>query len=123
MDEPPFLIDGARVLAYAALGEGRVHTAVAEGVALDQARAAAVIEALGDGAVYLLHCNERWETLAAEPHAGLEAAQDAARAQYPGIEWRPYRALSEEERAEIESTRAFLKDLTRDFPGGGADLA
>lgn len=117
MDEPPFLIDGARVLAYAEVGEGRAQTAVAEGVVLDQARAAAVIESLADGATYLLHCNERWETLAAEPHAGLEAAQDAARAQYPGLEWRPYRELSEAESAEIASTRAFLQDLTRDFPG------
>lgn len=118
MDEPPFLIDGARVLAHAEVGGDRAHTAVAEGVALDQARAVAVTEALADGAVYLLHCNERWETLAAEPHPGLAAAQDAAGAQYPGIEWRAYRALSEAERAEVESTRAFLRELTRDFPGG-----
>jgi hypothetical protein len=116
VDEPPFIIDGARVLAYAALGPGR-GTALADGIALE-ASAAAVAENLSDGAIFLLYCNEEWQTLAAEAHAGKPAAQDAARAQIPAIEWRDYRALSEAELAEIETTRAFLRDLARDFPGG-----
>ena len=116
MDEPPFLIDGARVLAYAELAPGH-GAALAEGVALN-ASAAAVAESLADGAIFLLYCNEEWQTLAAEAQASKAAAQDAARSQIPAIEWRDYRALSEAESAEIETTRAFLRDLVRDFPGG-----
>lgn len=117
MDEPPFLIDGARVLAYASVGGVRAQ-GVAGGVAVDQVAAVAVTHDLAGGAVFLLHCNDRWETLAAEPHGSPEAAQEAARTHYPGIGWRAYRELTQAERAEIETTRAFLRDLTRDFPGG-----
>lgn len=117
MDEPPFLIDGARVLAYAEIGPGR-DAALAGGVALN-ASAAAVAENLSDGAIFLLYCNDEWQTLAAEAHASKAAAQDAARSQFPAMAWRDYRALTEAESAEIETTRAFLRDLAQDFPGGG----
>ena len=116
VDEPPFLIDGARVLAYADLGAGR-DAALAGGIALN-ASAVAVAEHLADGAIFLLYCNDEWQTLAAEVHASRVAATDAVRSQFPAIAWRDYRALSEAESAEIETTRAFLRDLARDFPGG-----
>ena len=118
MDEPPFLIDGARVLAYAGLDAAGGH-AVVGGVALEAATAVAIAEGLADGTTFLLFCNESWETLAAETHADVAGAQRAARAQLPSLEWRDYRALSQAEAAEIETTRAFLQELARDFPGGG----
>ena len=117
MREPPFLIDGTRVLAYVALGPAPAAT-VADGVTLE-ARAAAVTESLADGALFLLYCNEDWETLAAEPRNDLASAQRAVSAQFPKATWQPYRALTPAEAAEVETTRTFLQELARDFPGEG----
>ena len=117
MDEPPFLIDRARVLAHATLRHG-IDPPMAAGVPLDNATAAAVTENLADGAVFLLYCDDDWQTLAAESHASKSAAQEAARSHNPAIEWRDYRSLSDAEHAEIETTRAFLREIARDFPGG-----
>lgn len=120
MDEPPFLIDGARVLAYAALpppDASRSHV-VADGVPLGSATAAAVTENLADAAVFLLYCNADWETLVAEQHDTRADAQQAALAQFPALEWQDYRPLTESEAAQVETTREFLRDLSRDFPGG-----
>ena len=115
MDEPPFLIDGARVLAYGALGANPA-AAVSGGIALD-ARGAAVTENLADGSIFLLFCDEDWQTLAAEPHGDAEGARRAGNAQFPQMQWQAYRALTAEESAEIETTREFLRELVRGFPG------
>ena len=117
MDEPPFLIDGARVLVYAGLDADGGH-AVVGGVALEAATAVAIAESLADGTTFLVYCNASWETLAAEAHADVASARRAVRAQLPSLAWRDYRALSEAEAAEVETTRAFLQELARDFPGG-----
>ena len=117
VDEPPFLIDGARVLAFAALDARDAH-AVAGGIAVDGATRIAVTENLADGQTFLLYCNDAWETLGAESHGDVQGAQRAVRSQFPAIEWRPYRPLTPAEAAEIETTRAFLLSLARDFPGG-----
>ena len=116
MDEPPFLIDGARVLAYGAVG-AMPGQAVADGITLN-ASAVAITESLADGAIFAIFCNEDWQTLAAESQASVAAAKQAVQAQFPAVEWRDYRALTEAETAELQTTRAFLRDLANDFPGG-----
>src|SRR5688500_18067620 len=119
VDEPPFLIDGARVIAYAALpaaSSTRMHAVVA-GMPLEAATGVAVTENLADAATFVLYCDAQWRTLAVEEHGGAAAAQSAARAQYPDLEWIAYRQLTEAEAAEIETTRRFLRGLASDFPG------
>jgi hypothetical protein len=114
--EPPFVLDAARVVRYAALDMSELSSGVVvNGVPLDAANLAAValVEALLDGTVFLLHCNERWETVVASQHADAEAAEQAARSTYGAAlpTWTEYRVLTEEEQREIQTTRSFLLDL------------
>jgi hypothetical protein len=122
--EPPMLLDSARVLEYAAFdwgvkASGRV-SAIVGGVAVDFESVSGVViaEDLVKGATFLLHCNDHWETVAAGTYAGVEDARMAAEAAYAGvaIQWKRYRELSAEEKAEVESTRRFLRELVADFP-------
>jgi hypothetical protein len=124
MKEPPFLLDAARVIEYAPLDHAvrsvpGAH-AVVGGVAVDPSTVAGLVvaEGLAQGEMYLLHCNEQWETLAAGPVTDAAAARADAEVSYPGSAslWRAYRELSPEERAEIESTRAFLRELLAQDP-------
>src|SRR5687767_3612942 len=110
MDEPPFLIDGARVRAFAAIAKRDAH-AVADGIAIEGVTRIALTENLADGLTFLLFCNDAWETLGAESHRDVPAAERAAQWQFPGIEWRAYRALTQAEAEELETTRAFLQSL------------
>ena len=116
LNEPPFLIDGALVRVYAPLPP-RSH-ALADGIPLDNASAVTVVESLAGAGAFLLFCNDDWETLAAEQHADVESARAAARQQFPALAWIDYRPLSEPEAEQVETTREFLRDLERDFPGG-----
>ena len=122
MDEPPFIVDGARVVAYAHLDPPSIgahrSTVVAGGVPLESAAGLMIAENLADGAVFLLFCDDDWQTLAVEQHADAEAAEGRAKALFPevGETLKRYRPLSAGEQAEVESTRSFLRDLARDFP-------
>jgi hypothetical protein len=120
VNELPFLIDGARVIASAPLPDpgGARTQIVANGVPLDAATSAVVVETLADDKTFLLYCNADGETLAAEPHADAAAAQRSAGAIFPSLAWQPYRALTADEEAEVRTTRDFLRNLERDFPGG-----
>lgn len=118
LGEPPFVLDAARVLRYAALDPGPRgwrSSVVVNGVPMDGANLAgiAIAEALLDGMIFLLHCNERWETVSATVLPEMEAAEREAATTYgdalPG--WTEYRPLTEAERSEIQTTRAFLRDL------------
>jgi len=118
MTEPPFLLDAARVMAFALIDPSRfpARTVTVEGgipLDLDVVRGVAVTQALLDEQVYLLHCTSDWLTLAAGAYADVAAARAAAERSYPGLssQWQDYRALTAEELAEIDTTRAFLKDL------------
>jgi hypothetical protein len=124
MSEPPFLLDGARVLEYAPLDQA-VRTApgahaVLGGVAVDPSTVAGMVitEGLAQGELFLLHCNEQWETLAAGSVADPASAKASADVSFPGSArlWRPYRTLTAAELAEIESTRAFLRELLAQDP-------
>jgi hypothetical protein len=125
LEEPPFVLDGARVLRYSTLDPGPRgwgSSVVVSGVPMDAANLAgiAIAESLLEGTVYLLHCNERWETVSATILPDVEAAEREAASTYgdalPG--WTEYRPLTDEERSEIQSTRAFLRDLAAEEFGG-----
>ena len=121
-DEPPFLLDGARVLAFARVkrdaASPRHASAVAGGtpVDLDTVTRVVIAQSLADELVYLMLCNERWETFAAETHTDPEHARRWCDSLLRDVtlEWSDYRALSDDELAEIASTRAFLKELVSD---------
>lgn len=123
MNEPPLLLDGARVVEYALLDAdppaGR-KSVVAEGVpfTLDTVSRLVIAEDLVTGGVYLLHCSPEWETLVAGRYADVESARKSAQAVYTGIDvrWTPYRELTPAEAAEVETTRAFLKEIITEFP-------
>jgi hypothetical protein len=117
--EPPFLLDASRVVAFAWIDpvmfpEGTVAVEGGVPLDLDVVRGVAITQALLDDQIYLLHCTSDWLTLAAGTYGNVEAARAAAESAYPGLAslWQAYRALTPAERSEIESTRAFLKDLS-----------
>jgi len=118
--EPPFLLDAARVVAFAVLPQGpdTRFSVVVQGVSLDPRSVSRLVIAanLVDNALFLLHCNDSWQTVAAAPHADAAAARTAAVQAYTGIpiHWIPYRSLTPDEEGEIEATRAFLRELAAD---------
>lgn len=117
--EPPVLLDGARVAHFAALdaaaGSGGKTTAVVGGLPLASGTAARLViaEDMVEGGVFLLHCTDEWFTLAAEHYGDAEAAKDASAAAYgdAAIRWQAYRTLSASEAREVETTRAFLREI------------
>jgi len=124
MNEPPLMIDGSRVVEYSVFDRsvapsGRVSVAVG-GLPVDLNAIAGVIvaENLVDGGFFLLHCNERWETLAAGHYPDRAAARHSAEAAYSGLpaRWTPFHELSAEEAAEVETIRTFLRQLAAEFP-------
>lgn len=124
MEEPPLMLDGARILEYAEIDRtvapaGRISVSVGGApVDMNSVAGVAIAEDLVEGGVYLLHCNERWETLAAGHYAGLDAARTSADEAYAGLtmRWKQYHELSPEESAEVEATRKFLRELADEFP-------
>lgn len=113
------MLDGARVLEYAATASLPDHGhATVGGLAVDAA-CVAIAENPVDGGVFLLFCNDDWNALGVASYPDAAAAKAAAESSCPGIasQWRAFRELSAGERAEIETTRAFLRELASDFPG------
>ena len=114
--EPPIILDGARVVEFAAFDEPLLQagaSAIVGGVAVDSAAGLALVEDLARGGLFLLACNPEWETLAAVDVADGPAAKAQAEVSFPGVArlWREYREPTAEERAELESTRRFLREL------------
>lgn len=122
--EPPFILDGARVLEYApfddAMRSGGRASAVVGGVAVGLLDVAglAVVEDLAKGVRYLLLCDADWATLSAETCADVPSARERGEAVFAGSTrlWRAYRDLTEAEAREIETTRAFLRELMASDP-------
>lgn len=123
MDEPPIILDGARVVRYAMLTprtRGRASVAAA-GVTfdLDTVKRLVVAEDMVKGGVFLLHCNEDWESIAVEQYRDAQAAQMSADATYAAAAttaWTAFRPLTPAEQAEVETTRAFLRQIAAEFP-------
>jgi hypothetical protein len=124
MTEPPFILDGARVLEYApfddAMRSARASSAVMGGIAVDLLNVAglAIVEDLATASRFLLLCDRDWATLAAEPCGDVPSGRERGSAAFPGAArlWRPFRELTEAECGEVESTRAFLRELTAGDP-------
>jgi hypothetical protein len=118
-DEPPFLLDGALVLRYAVLdvathaGEGA--GVVIDGIALDlnTVRRVVVAQNLVDDAVFVMHCDNEWQTVAAATYPDVATAEASAAAAYGALapEWTRFRELSGEEAREMATTRAFLREI------------
>ena len=124
ISEPPFILDGAIVVEYAPfdaeMKSARRISAVLGGVAVDLLNVfgLAIVEELAKGDRYLLLCDQDWATLAAEPCDDLASGRARGENVFPGAGrlWRPYREHTGEERREIDSTRAFLRELIADNP-------
>ena len=124
MEQPPIMLDGARVIEFAVLDSTATRTGhvsvVVEGVSLDLSIVSRLVIAENpvEEGVFLLHCNDRWETVAAGHHDRLDAARASAEHAYSGISvrWTKYRDLTAEERAEVETTRAFLREMAAEYP-------
>ena len=122
--EPPAVLDGAVVLEYAPfdaqLASGRA-SAVVGGVAVDLQNIAGlvIVEDLASGTLFLLHCNSDWETVVSGVIVDAPTAKADAESSFPGVSrlWRRFRDLTAEERAEVASTRKFLRELMESDPG------
>lgn len=118
-EEPPFLLDGALVLRYARLdvgahaGEG--SGVVVDGIALDlnTVRRVVIARNLVDDAVFVMHCNDEWNTVAAATYVDAATAQASAAESYGALapNWVEFRELSEDEAREVATTRAFLREI------------
>src|SRR5579859_7739786 len=122
--EPPILLDGARVVGFALLDAGsgaRLSAVVADGVPVDAQTVTriAMAEDLVDGTAIVMYCNQEWRTVAAERHPDLATARRAAESAYAGValRWAERRARADEER-EVQTTRDFLREIARDFGDG-----
>lgn len=119
LEEPPFLLDGALVLRYAFLDTvahaGGSSGVVVDGVALDlnTVRRVVIAQNLADDAVFVMHCDDDWHTIAAAPYADAATAQASAAAAYGALapRWIKFRELSEDEAREVATTRAFVKEI------------
>lgn len=122
MEDPPFMLEGARVIEFARFDAGLRSSghasAIVGGVAVDFDSVSGVVmaEDLVKGGTFLLHCNDEWHTVAAGTYAGTDEARAAAEAAYPGLSkrWTRFRELTVEEAAEVESTRRFLREIAED---------
>jgi len=126
--EPPFLLDSARVVAYAETGgrasyTGRI-TVHANGQWLEPVPKLAICEDLVDGDILIFHCDESWNVLAAGGAKSIEDARRTAEIAYAGISsrWVTYRSLTPSELQELETERQELQVLAKQLPpsGGGS---
>ena len=120
--EPPFLLDSARVIMYAETGgsasyTGRI-TVHAGGRWLEPVPRLAICEDLVDGNIFIFHCDDSWNVLAAAGAKSVEDAQRTSESAYSGItsKWLPYRALTPREVAELEAEREELRLLAKQLP-------
>jgi len=124
--EPPVLLDGARVLEYAWLERAQGDPDRMRGLVAGVPIAAGVVatlviaENLVEEGVFLIHCDDEWGTVIGESYADVESARIAASEAYRGdtIAWVRFRELTEQEVREVETTRAFLREIAAEFPPG-----
>jgi hypothetical protein len=114
------MLDGARVLRYA-LFTGDDRTAVViDGLPLDRGALSRLViaEDLIEGGVFLMHCNDDWQTVAASHYPDARSAEQAAGVAYAAAapHWTTFRALTPEEEREVETTRAFLREIAAEYP-------
>ena len=95
MDEPPGLLDGARVLAFAVVDASVVPTGGTTHRIEDEMLGPAAGLAIakyddGDGQFYLFYCDPAWQVVTDTCHPSLELARDQAEFEYRGVSarWR-----------------------------------
>ena len=124
MNEPPFMLDGARVVEFAIFAaptEGAARTSTFFGgvpVHLEDVAGVAIAEDLVAEGVFLLLCNDEWTCLTAARFGDVAGARASAEDAFPALSshWSVYRDLTDEERKEFETTRAFLRELAEQYP-------
>jgi hypothetical protein len=124
MTEPPFMIDGARVLEFATLDEAVERsgpTSTVFGgmpVHLHDIAGVAVVQDLVEDGVFLILCNDEWVSMTSARFADAPGAKASAEEALPVLRgrWQAYRDLTPEERKELETTRAFLRELAQEYP-------
>ncbi len=89
MGEPPELLDGARVLAFAVVDAAVVPTGATthriESEVLGPAAGLAVARYDGDGQFYLFYCDSDWQVVTDTCHPTLELAREQAEFEYRGV--------------------------------------
>jgi hypothetical protein len=89
MGEPPELLDGARVLAFAVVDAavaptgGTTHRIGDE--VLGPAAGLAIARYDGDGQFYLFYCDPAWRVVTDTCHPTLELAREQAEFEYRGV--------------------------------------
>lgn len=94
MGEPPEVLGGARLLAFATIDGsvtptgGTTHSV--NGVVLGPAAGLAIVRYEGDGSFYLFYCDTAWQVVADTCHASLDLARHQAEFEYRGVtgRWR-----------------------------------
>lgn len=88
-DVPPPLIDCARVLYYAIVGEGVRYAPKGKvfvgGVELGAVPRLAIVRSLVDEEIMLLHCDDEWASLGSSGAGSVEAVMAHANARYEGL--------------------------------------
>jgi hypothetical protein len=118
------MIDGARVLEFAIL-DGELDrsgpTSTVFGgmpVHLHDIGGVAIAEDLVEEGVFLVLCNDEWVSMTSARFGDARTARTSAEEGLPTTRgrWREYRELTPEERKELETTRAFLRELAQQYP-------
>ena len=121
------MIDGARVLAFALLGgatDPSVGSNASAGVFggvpvhLHDVEGIAIAQDLVEEGVFLVLCNDDWVTITGARFGDAEAARASAEEALPMVRgrWREFRELTPQERKELETTQAFLRELAQQYP-------
>lgn len=121
------MIDGARVLAFALLGgatDPSVGSNASAGVFggvpvhLHDVEGIAIAQDLVEEGVFLVLCNDDWVTITAARFGDAHAARASAEEALPMVRgrWREFRELTPQERKELETTQAFLRELAQQYP-------
>jgi hypothetical protein len=100
MGEPPELLDGARVLAFAVVDAAVVPTGGTThriGAEVPGPAAGLVIAQYddGDGQYYLFYCDPAWQVVTDTCHPSLEKAREQAEFEYRGVSARWYTRYAE----------------------------
>src|SRR5688572_6898152 len=89
MGEPPELLDGARVLAFAVVDATVVPTGTTthriESEVSGPAAGLAIARYDGDEQIYLFYCDLAWQVVSDTCHPSLELAREQAEFEYRGV--------------------------------------
>jgi len=105
---PPPVLDGARVLTYAAIDESVVYTGHStlhvDGELPGTVPRLAICQNFGAKNVLLLFCDETWNSLGVTEYASIKEAKERAEIEYRGVstKWLDTNASEEEAKQYVE---------------------